>query len=243
MYSCDGELNQLGLALSRKQLSQFSDYSSYLLECNKHINLTSINNPEDVDILHFVDSLTACMAIGDKTKKNGRVLDIGTGAGFPGIPIKLVLPGIFLTLIESSRRKADFLENLLRVLDLSDVDVVNSRSEDAARDFNLRESFDLVLCRGVAEMAVLVELSLPFLKIGGLLVAHKKGNIVDEMRKASLSLTELGGKFIDTLRVDVKRLEGRSIVIVSKISPTPEKFPRRAGIPKKRPIYSRIRSD
>ena len=237
MDSLPGELHQLGLVLSKKQLSQFSAYSSYLLECNKRINLTAIKDPEAVDMLHFVDSLTVSMAISDKTKTGMRVLDIGTGAGFPGIPIKLIFPDISLTLIESSKKKADFLDSLLRMLNLPDVNVVNSRSEDAARDSNLRESFDLVVCRGVAEMAVLIELSLPFLRIGGLLVAHKKANISDEIRKADSALAELGGKLMDVLRVNVKKLEDRSIVIVSKISPTKKKFPRRSGIPQKRPIY------
>ena len=165
------------------------------------------------------------------------MIDIGAGAGFPGIPLKIALPELRLTLVESVGKKVRFLQHLLDALDLPDVQVLHDRSETLAHDPQLREAFDVALARGLVRLRVLAELALPFCKTGGILAAHKKGGISQEIDDARNAISIMGGRLAGFQPVNVAGLEdNRAFVIVKKMSPTPTRYPRRPGIPKKRPL-------
>ncbi len=227
----------IGVELSARQEEQFAAYARLLLEANKRVNLTAITEPEAVETLHFLDSLTAAAALPPDTLQSGRVLDVGSGAGFPGVPLRIAFPGVRLTLLETTGKKAAFLRELVDDLSLEDVTVLQARAEDAGRDPALRGSFDVVLARGVARLATLAELTLPFLRIGGVLVAHKSADVEAEVDGAAEAVRTLGGAapVVHTVRAPGMD-DGRTLVVVEKVAATPEKYPRRAGMPAKRPI-------
>ena len=172
----------IGLELSPEQEEQFARYARVMIEANTRVNLTSITEPDAVQTLHFLDSLTVAGALPESTLSCGRVLDVGSGAGFPGVPLKLVFPGIRLELLEATGKKTAFLRELIAELELPDVAVHTGRAEDLAHDVSLRGAFDVVLARGVAKLAALVEVTLPFLRVGGVLVAHKSATADAEAR-------------------------------------------------------------
>lgn len=228
---------ELGIPIDEHQQEQFARYSATLADWNQRVNLTSIVESEAVQTLHFLDSLTVADALPIETLQNGRVLDVGAGAGFPGVPLKIAFPGIRFGVMEATGKKVTFLRHLVDDLGLSDVDVLQGRAEDLANDSALREGFDAVLARGLAKMASLVELTLPFLRPGGLLVAHKKGDIDQELTNAAKAIELMGGEAPNLREVNAPGLnDGRVLVVVKKVSPTPVGYPRRAGIPVKHPI-------
>ena len=228
---------ELGISLDEHQQEQFARDSATLADWNQRVNLTSIVEPEAVQTLHFLDSLTVAGALSTETLESGRVLDVGAGAGFPGVPLKIVFPGIKLGLMEATGKKVAFLRHLLDYLGLGDVEVQHGRAEDMANDYALSDSFDVVLARSLAKMAALVELTLPFLRSGGLLVAHKKGDIDKELNDAAKAIKLMGGKAPNLREVNTPGLtDGRVLVVVEKVSPTPLGYPRRAGMPAKQPI-------
>ena len=230
-------LDQLGLPLSDEQVRQFQIYQRELESWNRRFNLTRIVGHEPVQVLHFLDSLTAVLALSPETRANGRVIDVATGAGFPGIPLKIALPGLRLTLVDSVGKKATFLEHLLNALNLPDVQLLMERAESLAHEPDNRDAFDVVLARGLAPLRVLAELTLPFCKPGGALVAHKKGDIAQELEDARNAITTLGGRLAGVTPVHVAGLEDdRVLVILEKVEPTPSRYPRRPGMPKKRPL-------
>ena len=230
-------LSQLDLAMSDVQIRQFQTYERELEIWNRRFNLTRITGRERIQTLHFLDSLTAVLAFPPAVKSGGRVIDIGAGAGFPGIPLKIALPELRLTLVESVGKKVRFLQHLLDALNLPDVQVLHDRSETLAHEPQLRESFDVALARGLVRLRVLAELALPFCKTGGILAAHKKGDISQEIDDARNAISIMGGRLAAIQPVDVAGLEdNRAFVIVKKMSPTPTRYPRRPGIPKKRPL-------
>lgn len=230
-------LAELGLALSDDQVQGFQVYERELEVWNRRFNLTRITGREQVQTLHFLDSLTATLPLSPEIKDGGQVIDIGSGAGFPGMPLRIALPGLRLTLVEAVGKKVAFLQHLLDTLDLPDVQVLHDRSETLAHVPQLRESFDVALARGLSPLPVLVELALPFCRIGGSLIAHKKGDIARELEDASNAISLLGGRLVEVQRVDMEGLEdNRALVIVEKESPSPARYPRRPGIPKKRPL-------
>ena len=213
-------------------------YERELESWNRRFNLTRITGREQVQTLHFLDSLTAVLAMSPEVKAGGRVIDIGSGAGFPGIPLKIALPGLRLSLVESVGKKIAFLQRLLNRLNLSDVELLHGRSETLAHDPRHREVFDVALARGVAPLRVLAELALPFCWVGGSLVAHKKGDIARELEDALTAISLTGGRLSGVLPVGVTGLEDkRALVVVENTSPTPTRYPRRPGIPKKRPLW------
>lgn len=226
---------KLGIGLTPEQVSSFEVYYSELEEWNRRVNLTAIVDYEGVQVKHFLDSLTVAPLIGDHPS---RLIDIGSGAGFPGIPLKVVYPGIDLTLVESVNKKAAFLRHLVARLDLEGVEVAAGRAETLAHDERYRELFDITICRAVASLATLAELSLPFCRIDGRFIAMKKRNIGDEVASATEAIDILGGKLAGVRPVEMEGFEGekRSLVIVDKLTPTPDKYPRRPGIPRKRPL-------
>ena len=227
----------IGVELDARQMEQFAAYSQLLLEANRRVNLTAITEPEAVERLHFLDSLTAVAGLPEAALNGGRVLDVGSGAGFPGVPLKIAFPGVRMELLEATGKKATFLRGLVAELGLEDVAVHHGRAEDLGREASLRGAFDAVLARGLAKLATLAELSLPFLRVGGALVAHKTESAAGEIAAAGAAIAVLGGEAASVVPVAAPGLgEGRTLVVVGKVGETPEGYPRRAGMPGKRPI-------
>jgi 16S rRNA (guanine527-N7)-methyltransferase len=226
---------KLGIALNQNQIEQFDIYYKELIDWNNRINLTAITDLEDVQVKHFLDSLTVINAI-DK-KEDMRFIDVGTGGGFPGIPLKIVLPGIKMVLLESTAKKVSFLKHIVEKTGMEGVDVITGRAEEVARKPDFREKFDVALSRAVAELNVLVELTLPFCAVGGCVIAQKKGDIQLELEQAAKAIDVLGGSLSSVDKVELEGLDDeRYLVVIDKISATPEKYPRRPGMPEKRPL-------
>ncbi len=236
--------DSLGIPLSETQLQQFDQYYRDLTEWNSRANLTAISGYEQTQVRHFLDSLTACLAFRGCGKSTvptpigvERVVDIGSGAGFPGLPLKIAFPEIQVHLVESVGKKAAFLEHLVVALELEGVTVHTGRAETLARQDSLRESFDLALVRGVARLSLLLEYTLPFCRVGGRTVALKHGGLEREIAEAAFALSELGGQFEGIFPVNLEGLtDDRVVAAFAKTAPTPERYPRRVGIPGKRPL-------
>ena len=228
---------ELGIRLTEGQLNQFQTYYETLTDWNQRINLTRITGLEEVQVRHFLDSLTVVLAAPMRPSVSRKVIDVGAGAGFPGLPLKLVFPEIELALVESVSKKADFLKEVVAILGLSGVEIHTGRAETLARQPGLRENFDVVLARGLARLPVLAEYTLPFCRVGGTVVTLKHGSMAAEIAQASNALRTLGGAEPQVHQVDVTGLtDNRVVVAVEKVAPTPERFPRRPGIPAKRPL-------
>lgn len=236
MHYLKTDAAKLGIELNPAQLEQFSIYYRELMEWNQRINLTSITDFREVQIKHFLDSLSAYPALKQPID-NQRFLDVGAGGGFPGLPLKIAFPAIKLVLLEATAKKAAFLRHLTQKLGFDDVDIAIRRAEEVARQPQYRERFDIVLCRAVAQLPVLAELTLPFCTIGGRLIAQKKGDIEAEIDRAAKAIEIMGGSQPLVKRVELGELaDEHYLVIVNKIAPTPDKYPRRPGIPAKSPI-------
>ena len=228
---------ELDICLTPVQVKSFQFYYEELQSWNQRMNLTAIVDYQETQVKHFLDSLTTSLVMADSVKDCGRVIDIGSGGGFPGVPLKLIYPEIHLALLDSVGKKASFLAHLVEALGLKGVEVYTGRAEDLAHDAVLRENFDLVVSRGVASMRVLMEITLPYCRLGGTVVTLKKGEIGPEVDASINAMDVLGGQIRETRGVDVKGLEdGRVLVVVEKVKPTPERYPRRPGIPSKRPL-------
>jgi 16S rRNA (guanine527-N7)-methyltransferase len=229
---------RLGLRLTPQQLEQFQIYYRELVDWNRRINLTRITSYEDVQVKHFLDSLTVTLAMKPPAEGAGpRIIDVGTGAGLPGLPLKILWPGLRLTLLEATTKKARFLHHVTARLALDDIEVVVGRAEEMAHHPEYRERFDYVLSRAVAELPALVELTLPFCSVGGSFIAQKKGEIGAELASAQKGITILGGRLREVKMIDLPEFDDRrSLVIVDKVAPTPPQYPRRPGTPEKRPI-------
>jgi 16S rRNA (guanine527-N7)-methyltransferase len=225
-----------GLTLAPSQVEAFRLYYEQLLIWNERINLTSITAYEEVQVKHFLDSLS-CLQVVDTIAPGARCIDIGAGAGFPGLPLKIARPTLRLTLLESVGKKARFLAHIVEALGLPETDVVQGRAEELGRDPGYREVFDVALARAVAHMSVLVEYALPLVQVGGIFVAQKGADIEDEMESASTAIELLGGELREIRTVRLPGSETpRHLVVVQKLAPTEAKYPRRPGIPAKRPL-------
>ncbi len=225
---------QLGIFLNPKQTQQFQLYYQELVRWNERVNLTAITDYEEVQLKHFLDSLTVALVLDEA--KEFSLLDVGAGAGMPGLPLKILLPGVKLVLLDSVAKKTAFLRYLVECLGLDRVEVLTGRAEDFARQENYREGFDLVVSRAVGKLSTVAELALPFCREGGIFVALKKGQVEEEVEKALRAITILGGRLREVKRVELEGLEQRLLVIVDKVSPTPQLYPRRVGVAARRPL-------
>jgi len=230
---------QLGIDLNAGRVKQFELYYQKLIEWNEKINLTTIIGYQEAQVKHFLDSISVISALTEEemNKADFSIIDIGTGAGFPGLPLKILLAEPRLVLVDSTAKKVAFLRCVTRELGLDNVEIVCGRAEEIAHLPLYRQRFDLALSRAVASLPVLAELALPFCRIGGKFVAQKKGEVEQEMKKADKAIETLGGKLGQVKRIELEELsDERYLVIIDKIYPTPEKYPRRPGVPERRPI-------
>jgi 16S rRNA (guanine527-N7)-methyltransferase len=229
---------ELGLTLTDRHLVAFEMAFDALVAWNERFNLTAIIDWNGVLIRHFLDSLSCLRVIPQKELATGaRVIDVGTGAGYPGIPLKIVCPAMRLTLLEATHKKVSFLEHLIGELGLKDVQAIHSRAEQIGQDPAHREQYDWALARAVARMPTLAEYLLPLAKVGGATLAQKGEDALAEVHTAQGAIATLGGEVRQLVPVELRGLaETRYLVVVDKIAPTPHKYPRRSGMPKKRPL-------
>ena len=228
-------IEELDISYSSEQLEQLWEYYLFFIEENKKYNLSTITEADAVIKKHFLDSLVILKQLNLKGRK--RWLDIGSGAGFPGMVLKLFLPGDSFYLLDSSAKKVNFLNQLSYKLGLKGIDATHGRAEDLAQIGEWRSTFDYVCSRAVASLNILLEYAVPFLKIGGLAYLYKGPEYEEEIGAAHAALKTLGAEVEEIIELDVPGLEAeRYLIVVKKISQTPEKYPRRAGIPKKRPL-------
>lgn len=228
-------IEHLNISYSNEQLDQLWEYFLFFKSENKKYNLSTITEPEEVIKKHFLDSLVILSYLEIESRK--RWLDIGTGAGFPGLVLKLFLPGDSFYLLDSSSKKVNFLNQLIYKLELKGIDATHGRAEDLAQIEEWRASFDYVTSRAVASLNVLLEYVVPFLKIGGLAYLYKGPDYLEEIEEAQEALRILGAEIKEKIKLDVPGLKAdRYLLIVEKTKKTEGKYPRRAGIPKKRPL-------
>ncbi len=236
---------QMGIPLTEAQLERFQRYRALLLEWNQRFNLTAIDSPEQVEVRHFLDSLSCLSALAELAEREGavrpgmpaRAIDVGTGAGLPGLALKIVWPALELTLLEATAKKVRFLEHVIAELNLQNVTAIHGRAEELAHAPEHRERYDLALARAVAPLGPLLELTLPFLRHRGWLLAQKGPAVAKEVMAAERALAVLGGHLHRVIPVEVPYLaEDRFIVAVWKERATPDRFPRRPGVPVRKPL-------
>ena len=224
--------------LNDTQLEQFDKYYEILIEKNKVMNLTAITEREDVILKHFIDSI-ALAGYYDFSNKNIKVIDVGTGAGFPGIPLKIAFPDIDLTLYDSLNKRINFLNEVINTigLDKNTCVALHGRAEEGGRNKDMREKYDLVVSRAVANMAVLSEYCIPFVRQGGYFIPYKTGKVDEELESAKKAISILGGKIENAKKIVLPDSDiGRSFVFIKKIKPTPKTYPRKAGTANKQPL-------
>lgn len=228
-------IRQLGLNLSTDQLNQFITYYEILVEWNQVMNLTAITEFDEVVQKHFVDSLSIVKAVDMKEKLN--IIDIGTGAGFPGIPIKIAFPHVEVVLLDSLNKRIQFLNEVIQTLQLKGIRAVHGRAEDFSRNKEYREVFDLGVSRAVANLASLAEYCMPYVKVGGTFLPYKSGKIEEELEQSKKAIHVLGGKIEDKVLFQLPNSDiERAFVKIKKVQSTPKSYPRKAGMPTKSPI-------
>jgi 16S rRNA (guanine527-N7)-methyltransferase len=226
---------QMGMSINNEQLLSFSEHIKIMLEFNRITNITAITDEREIIIKHVLDSIAILSKFDIDDGEN--VADIGTGAGFPGIPIKILRPDICLTLIETSKKKCEFLKEVVNKLKLENVEILNNRVEDVAKNPHYRSSFYRVVSRAVADIVVLAEYTLPLLKKNGKAIFYKSKNVEKELVDAKYAIELLGGRVDDLAGVMVPFLQAeRYLLSIEKVSESPERYPRKAGIPLKRPL-------
>jgi 16S rRNA (guanine527-N7)-methyltransferase len=227
---------KMGLSLSQEQVEKFGLYAQLLLLEQEKLNLTAILTAKEIACKHFLDSLT-CLTILPHSLKNQAVIDLGTGAGFPGLPLKIAQPEIKLTLLEVKRKKVSFLQEVIKQIDIGEVQIINRRAEEIGQNNCYRDKFDYVVARAVAKLSVILEYSLPLLKKGGFFIAWKGPAVDLELKEANRAMQFLGGELRQVADFYLPFLNvGRRLVFAQKIRITPLRYPRRRGIPKKRPL-------
>ena len=227
------ELGKLNISLSEMQINQFIRFYEMLIEKNKVMNLTAITEFDEVIDKQFLDSLNLFRLIDLNSEK--RILDLGTGAGFPGIPLKIAFPKIKITLVDSLNKRVMFLNDVVNQLGLEDVECVHARAEDLAKKKEYREEYDICVSRAVANLSTLSEYCIPFVKVGGNFISYKSGDCDEEINSSKAAIKKLGARISKVENFEIKDM-GRSFVVIDKISSTPSKYPRKAGLPSKEPL-------
>ena len=226
---------ELGITLDENQKKQFTDFYEYLVEKNKVMNLTGITEFQEVLIKHFLDSL-ACVKAVDMSRIK-RIMDIGTGAGFPGVPLKIAFPHLEACLLDSVKKRVNFLEETFQMLKLENITAIHGRAEEYAKNKQYRETYDLCVSRAVSNLATLSEYCLPYVKTGGYFISYKSGTVQEEVEQAQKAVKILGGKIQDVVYFQLPDSEiQRSLVVIEKIKATPGRYPRKAGTPLKEPL-------
>lgn len=229
------DLKELGITLSENQIEQFLTYYEMLVEWNEFMNLTAITEYEEVMKKHFIDSVSLIKAYD--VSKNVSVIDIGTGAGFPGLALKIAYPNLKVTLLDSLNKRIKFLDEVIAKLGLTDIETIHGRAEDFAKPDKLREKYDLCVSRAVANMSTLSEFCLPFVKVGGKFISYKSEKITEEMETAGKAITILGGQVDGQVEFTLPESDiYRNLFIIKKVKNTPGKYPRKAGLPAKEPL-------
>jgi 16S rRNA (guanine527-N7)-methyltransferase len=228
--------NLLGVTLTQEQISKLQVYENELLEWNKRINLTAIRDAESIRIKHFLDSLTVPLA-WERQAPPARIIDVGTGAGFPGLILKLIWPTSQVTLVESVHKKADFCQHIVEQLNFKHVTIIPERVEKIGQDPDHRQSYNLAVARAVARMPILMEYLLPLVHRNGIVMAMKGESAPAETQAAEKAIHLMGGKLHKLIKIELpKVVEERFIVVIDKVARTPEEYPRRVGVPTKNPI-------
>ena len=226
-------LEKLNLTLTEEQIEKFYNYMNLLIEWNKKINLTAIVEPKDIILKHFIDSLTIVKYI----KEGETIIDVGTGAGFPGIPLKIAREDLKITLADSLNKRINFLNEVINKLDLKNIETIHTRAEELGKNKKYREKFDIATSRAVANMSTLSEYLIPFIKVKGRCICMKSSDIDTELENAKKAINILGCKIESKDKFDLPNSDlGRSVIILRKVKNTPSKFPRKAGTPAKEPI-------
>ena len=226
----------INIEMNNEQAEKFYKYMKLLIEWNEKINLTAITEENEIILKHFIDSLTVLKYIN----QTDRIIDVGTGAGFPGIPIAIMMSNTKITLLDSLNKRINFLNDAIKELELKNIETIHSRSEDCGKDISKREYYDIAIARAVANLTTLSEYLLPFVKIGGKMICMKGSEVGEELKNADFAIKELGGEI--TLKdefclpnSDIKR----NIIVAKKVQYTPKKYPRKAGLPSKEPIVKK----
>lgn len=231
----ENKISALGITLTDRQKQQFDKFYELLVEWNKVMNLTGITDYEEVNEKHFVDSLSLVQAID--IDKEQTVIDIGTGAGFPGIPLKIAFPHLKMVLLDSLNKRINFLNVVTNELGLTDIKTIHGRAEDYAKQAEYREQFDICVSRAVANLSTLSEYCIPYVKVGGMFIPYKSGEIDEEVQQAKKAIHILGGKLDEVIKFQLPDTEiNRSFVKINKVQNTAKKYPRKAGLPTKEPL-------
>ncbi len=232
----DNGAQQFKLSLSQDQLTAFERYSHALITWNRRVNLTRILDPQEIAVKHFLDSLSVSLALPEPNRPF-LMIDVGSGPGFPGLPLKIALPAIRPTLLESTIKKTAFLQHLVDHLDLKDVTILTDRAETVGHQPAHRQVYDVAVARAVAALPVLAEYTLPLVKVGGRVILQKGQHPAEEIEATTHALSILGGRITELLPVTIPGLHAaRHLVIIEKYSPTPARYPRRPGLPGKKPL-------
>lgn len=226
-----------GIDLTEANIEEFEIYKNFLLEYNEKVNLTAIKEPEDIAVKHFIDSLSVLKFCD--IKENSKLIDVGTGAGFPGVPIKILRKDINLTLLDSLNKRLVFLDQLMNKLNLQ-ADLIHARAEEKGRS-NLRETFDVAVSRAVASLDVLAEYCLPFVKVGGVFISMKGSNVDEEISLAKEMLSNLGGEIVEKISFDLPDEIKRNIIVIKKQRLTPTKYPRTAINIKRKNLKNKLK--
>ena len=226
------EAAKIGITISASQQLLFSQLLTELKAWNEHTNLTAIREDSAIIKKHFLDSLSVLSAIPKDTKT---LVDIGAGAGFPGLPLAIMNPNIQITLVESVAKKVAFIEHAIKTLDLKNAIVINARAEELSRNADFRDTFDVATARAVAELSTLVEYTLPFVRAGGVFIAQKKAG-TEETMLAETAIKTLSGSITTSIPITIADLEPRQLILISKIKNTPKEFPRAFGLPSRKPL-------